>query len=185
MHKILIPRYTNTRILEKDYNPTELLQYLCENQARNYMIFQDVLKEYRENSQCIVLSERIEHLETLKQMLEQSVENVFIIHGKTKIKDRNETLQKLKDLSEKPFVLLAISKGIGEGFDLPALRTLFITAPFSADYRVIQYTGRIERKFENKDTIKVYDYVDSEIRMAKSMYEKRLKTYLSRASCNM
>ena len=144
------------------------------------MIFQDVLKEYRENSQCIVLSERIEHLETLKQMLEQSVENVFIIHGKTKIKDRNETLQKLKDLSGKPFVLLAISKGIGEGFDLPALRTLFITAPFSADYRVIQYTGRIERKFENKDTIKVYDYVDSEIRMAKSMYEKRLKTYLSR-----
>lgn len=179
MHKILIPRYTNTRILEKDYNPTELLQYLCENQARNYMIFQDVLKEYRENSQCIVLSERIEHLETLKQMLEQSVENVFIIHGKTKIKDRNETLQKLKDLSGKPFVLLAISKGIGEGFDLPALRTLFITAPFSADYRVIQYTGRIEREFENKDTIKVYDYVDSEIRMAKSMYEKRLKVYLS------
>jgi superfamily II DNA or RNA helicase len=121
------------------------------------------------------LSERIEHLETLKQMLEQSVENVFIIHGKTKIKDRNETLQKLKDLSEKPFVLLAISKGIGEGFDLPALRTLFITAPFSADYRVIQYTGRIERKFENKDTIKVYDYVDSEIRMVLGSGENHQK----------
>ncbi len=175
--KVLIPRYTNTRILEKDYSSAEMLKRLSDDKARNYLIYKDISNEYHNERKIIVLTERIDHLKTLQEMLEKTVENVFVIHGKISNKKRAEIVETLNQLKGQPFVLIATSKSVGEGFDLPPLNTLFQVLPISADTRVNQYSGRIERAYENKDVIKVYDYVDEAITMAKSMYYKRLKEY--------
>ena len=175
--KVLVPIYTNTRILEKNYSNTEMLKRLSEDKARNYLIFKDITSEYNSGRQIIVLTERMDHLNILEEMLEKTLENVFVIHGKVTNKKREEIIEKMNSLGNSPFVLLATSKSVGEGFDLPSLNTLFQVLPISADTRVNQHSGRIERAYENKDLIKVYDYVDEAIPMAKSMYYKRLKEY--------
>ena len=75
------------------------------------------------------------------------------------------------------FGLLATSKLLGEGFDLPILDTLFMVFPVSLDNRVNQYTGRIHRNIEGKNEVLVYDYIDSYIHMLDSMFYNRLKEY--------
>lgn len=175
--KVLVPRYTNTRILEKNYSNAEMLKQLSEDKARNYLIFKDITSEYNTGRQIIVLTERMDHLKTLEEMLGKSLENVFVIHGKVTTKKREEIIEKMTNLQNAPFVLLATSKSVGEGFDLPSLNTLFQVLPISADIRVNQHSGRIERTYETKYLIKVFDYVDEAIPMAKSMYYKRLKEY--------
>lgn len=72
---------------------------------------------------------------------------------------------------------MATSKLLGEGFDLPALSTLFLVMPISDESRIEQYTGRIHKNVEGKDMVKVYDYVDAHIPMLEGMFHKRLKQY--------
>ena len=111
-------------------------------------------------------------------MLEKAAENVFLLTGNTKKADRNNTFQKINSFSSnQPFILLATSKLLGEGFDLPSLKTLFLLLPISDENRITQYTGRIHRPDKGKSIVKVYDYVDTQIAMMQSMFYKRLKQY--------
>lgn len=79
--------------------------------------------------------------------------------------------------NKEKFILLATSKLLGEGFDLPSLSTLFLVMPISDESRIEQYTGRIHRNVEGKKMVKVYDYVDVHIPMLEAMFHKRLKQY--------
>ena len=49
--------------------------------------------------------------------------------------------------------------------------------PIYAESRIIQYTGRIHRNHEGKEIVKVYDYIDINVSMLQSMFQKRLKQY--------
>lgn len=40
-----------------------------------------------------------------------------------------------------------------------------------------QYIGRVNRDYEGKKEVIVYDYIDSHIRVFENMYAKRLRTY--------
>ncbi len=174
----LIPRYTNFRWLADDIQYQELCSELTKDTARNYLIFKDIMAEYRSDGKIIVLSERIEHLNILFDMLSAACDDVYMLSGQTKIKERKATLQYIRELKpEDSYILLATSKLLGEGFDLPSLETLFLVLPIKAETRIIQYTGRIERDTGNKDTVKVYDYVDEQVPMANRMYYRRLKQY--------
>ena len=42
---------------------------------------------------------------------------------------------------------------------------------------VEQYAGRLNRDYEGKEDVIIYDYVDGHIPMFENMYHKRLKTY--------
>ena len=173
--QLLIPRYTSHYSLNKDLGYAELCSELMQDQARNYQIVRDILAEYREGNNIIVLTERVEHLSSLFSMLEKSCDDVYSLSGEVKRKDRKVTLEAIRN--QQQYVLLATSKLLGEGFDLPSLNCLFLVLPISSETRITQYTGRIHRSYEGKDTVKVYDYVDAQIPMAQSMYYKRLKQY--------
>ncbi len=74
-------------------------------------------------------------------------------------------------------ILVATGQKIGEGFDYPRLDTLMLAAPVSFEGRLEQYIGRLNRDYEGKKEVIVYDYIDSHIRVFDKMYAKRLRTY--------
>ena len=52
-----------------------------------------------------------------------------------------------------------------------------MATPVSFKGVVEQYAGRLNRDYEGKGTVIIYDYVDSRIPMFDNMYSKRLKAY--------
>ena len=74
-------------------------------------------------------------------------------------------------------ILVGTGSLLGEGFDFPRLDTLFMATPVSGENVVEQYVGRLNRDYEGKENVIVYDYVDSHIPKFDKMYAARLKAY--------
>lgn len=176
--QLLIPRMTTMRCLDNNKTYTQYCSDIMNDQVRNYLIVKDVVKEFQNDGKIIILSERRQHLIILYEMLKHLHIHVYVLTGERKTKERNEIIAKVRNFNSKEkFILLATSKLLGEGFDLPALSTLFLVMPISDESRIEQYTGRIHRNVEGKDMVKVYDYVDAHIPMLEGMFHKRLKQY--------
>ena len=138
----------------------------------------DISKCILEGRIPIVLTERVEHLDILKNQLKEINVPIVIYKGnmgKKKTKEIQETI-KDADKNNKPRIILATSSSIGEGFDDSRLDTLFLTMPVSWKGRIIQYVGRLHREHENKDKVIVYDYLDN-MKILEKMYNRRIKGY--------
>ncbi|HEX2926899.1 MAG TPA: restriction endonuclease subunit R, partial [Ruminiclostridium sp.] len=78
---------------------------------------------------------------------------------------------------DESLILVATGQKIGEGFDFPRLDVQMLAAPVSFEGRLEQHVGRLNRDYEGKEAVYVYDYIDSHIRYFDNMYAKRLRTY--------
>ncbi|WJZ02232.1 DEAD/DEAH box helicase [Corynebacterium freiburgense] len=137
---------------------------------RNALIIADICSAATEGRTSLVLSNRIEHLHLLQELLQQQVTTpIFLLHGQLPPQERSSTLETLRKL-EGPFILLAIDKVAGEGFDLPQLNTLFLTIPVSFKGRIIQQIGRVTR---SDHPALVYDYVDEQVPWLHRMAQRR------------
>ena len=158
-------------------NYTKLINYLCENDERNFAIFERLLAEH--DKSCLILSDRLEHLETLIGMLPaEYYKDAVMISGKmTTKKGKAEREQALEDMrTGKKKYLFATYSLAKEGLDIPCLERLFLTTP-QKDYAVItQSIGRIARVCEGKDAPICYDFVDNIGYLQKS-FKKRCATY--------
>lgn len=156
---------------------------LANHEERNRLIADDIAEALKERRNCVVLSDRKEHLETLKKLVNESVpgcgERIHRVDGGMGKKARASVLQQVVSHAEarQGFVLFATSSLIGEGFDLPELDTLFLTLPISFRGRVIQYAGRLHRACEGKSEVRVYDYVEPEHPLTSHMFRKRMTAY--------
>jgi phosphatidylserine/phosphatidylglycerophosphate/cardiolipin synthase-like enzyme len=93
-------------------------------------------------------------------------------------KATRETFQRIADFpADKNFILVATGHFIGEGFDEPRLDTLFLAMPISWKGTLQQYAGRLHRLFRTKKEVRIYDYVDIQVKMLERMYQKRLNGY--------
>jgi superfamily II DNA or RNA helicase len=152
---------------------------LISDEGRNRMICDDVIQNLKEKRSPIILTERKEHLELLKTMLQDSVRNLVVLHGGMRAPLRKEMLAKLANVSDdEERLILATGPYIGEGFDDPRLDTLFLVMPFSFKGKIVQYAGRLHRQHAGKSEVRIYDYVDS-MDILQKMYKKRLKAYTS------
>lgn len=98
--------------------------------------------------------------------------------GNNSKREHKQILEQMKLVDkQESLVLVATGKLIGEGFDFPRLDTLIMATPVSFKGVVEQYAGRLNRDYEGKHNVIVYDYVDSHIPMFDNMYAKRLKAY--------
>jgi superfamily II DNA or RNA helicase len=77
--------------------------------------------------------------------------------------------------------LLAVATGpyVGEGFDCPALDTLFLAAPIASKGRLVQYAGRVLRAHPGKTTAEVHDYHDAATPVLASSLARRAPGYTS------
>jgi superfamily II DNA or RNA helicase len=175
---ILIPRHTVFQ--SKMETIQELFSQLQEDEKRNEMIFNDILRSLDEGRSPIVLTERQRHIDLLTERLEGFAKNIIILKGGLSKKEEQTRLQRLKEIPDSDErVIIATGKYIGEGFDDSRLDTLFLTMPVSWKGTLQQYVGRLHRTHHLKQDVKVYDYVDRKVPVLKKMYEKRLKGYSS------
>jgi superfamily II DNA or RNA helicase len=182
----LIPRFTGFGMLPEqetmntDITIQNIFQSLWKNGARNALIVQDILMAYKEGRECLILSERIEHLDILYEALQNDASNLFVLKGGMGKKQLKVIMDGIQNVPENEHrIILATGKYLGEGFDLPYLDTLFLIFPFSWKGTLVQYTGRLNREYCGKKEIRVYDYVDEKVPMLSRMYSKRFKGYKS------
>jgi superfamily II DNA or RNA helicase len=158
-------------------NYAKLINYLCESDERNDVIHHCIVSE--SDRSCLILSDRLEHLETLMSTLPLRMRPYAVmISGKmTSKKGKAEREQALEDMrTGKKKYLFATYSLAKEGLDIPCLERLFMATP-QKDYAVItQSIGRIARTYEGKADPICYDFVDDIGYLVKS-YKKRCATY--------
>jgi superfamily II DNA or RNA helicase len=156
----------------------EIYRALANDGARNKRIVEDVIAVMQEGRSPIVLTERKDHLNTLVEALRGFVRHIVVLQGGMSDKERRRSLDELAaipDTTER--LILATGRYVGEGFDDARLDTLFLAMPVSWKGTLIQYSGRLHRRYVAKTEVRIYDYVDREVPMLLRMFEKRLPAY--------
>ena len=142
------------------------------------MIISDVKKSIAQNQTPVILTRFKEHAKLLYDALKNEADHVFLLYGDNSDKENAEIRVKLKQVPKnESLILVATGQKIGEGFDFPRLDVLMLAAPISFEGRLEQYVGRLNRDYEGKEAVYVYDYIDAHVRFFNKMYGKRLKTY--------
>ncbi len=175
----VVPRFTSYRVpLDKDEKDISIQEHygrIAADEMRNQLIVEDVCDRHGSGGNCLVLTERVAHVEFLTRKLRERISGVISLTGGMGTKKTEEILKQIADTPpDNPLTLVATGKYIGEGFDEPRLDTLFLAMPISWKGTLQQYAGRLHRLFENKKEVLIYDYVDVHIKMLEKMYHKRL-----------
>jgi superfamily II DNA or RNA helicase len=103
-----------------------------------------------------------------------------VLRGGMGAKARAAALARLKPEPDgPPLLVVATGPYIGEGFDCPALDTLFLAAPIAFKGRLVQYAGRILRAYPGKSTAEVHDYHDIKTAVLAASLTKRAPGYTS------
>ena len=174
-----VPRFTRMVDLgdyKNDIN--KAYENVCYNKLRNEQIVFDVKECISNNLTPLVLTKYKKHAEILYESLQKEADHVLLLYGNNTDSKNREIRNELKTIPDnESVILIATMQKVGEGFDYPRLDVLVLTSPVSDESRLTQYVGRIDRLYKNKESVYVYDYVDSHIPVFEAMYRKRLKTY--------
>lgn len=178
----VIPRFTRTISTSRNISLQEAYKIIEEDEQRDCLILDDVVKCLKEKRKIVLLSQRVKHAKRLFDKVSAVCPNTFLLLGNQGKNEQKEMLNGLKEVEySEGMVLVSTGQLIGEGFDIPALDTLFLVMPISGEGVVKQYAGRINRNYEGKESELIYDYVDNNIEVTRRMYLKRLKAYKSAA----
>lgn len=173
------PRYTNVvDVGDSRRNINKAYELIKSNELRNGLLIDDIKGCVTEKRTPVVLTKYKEHAKLLYDNLQNAADCVYLLYGDNTDKENSEIKKRLHSTpGNKSLILIATGQKIGEGFDYPRLDTLMLAAPVATPGILEQYVGRLNRDYEGKDDVIVYDYVDSHVRYFDNMYSKRLKTY--------
>lgn len=143
------------------------------------MIASDIKEQYHKECSILVLSNRLEQLSLLHELLVGDGIQGIIMTGSQSAKTKRYVQAYLDTAKDegKPVLILSTGKYIGEGFDFPQLDTLILVSPIAWKGNVIQYAGRVSRAHEGKTEIHIFDYVDFRISVFVRMFGKRVNAY--------
>lgn len=150
---------------------------LAQDNARNDLIFDDVLKSLEARRWPLVLTERKDHLDYLRRRFTPFVRNLVILRGGMSARDRKAASMALNVPDHDERLILATGRYIGEGFDDSRLDTLFLTMPIAWKGTLAQYVGRLHREHDGKRDVLVVDYVDQTVPVLARMAAKRRAGY--------
>ena len=163
------PQETNSRTSIQG-----LYGLLARDEARNAMIFHDILTALELGRSPVVITERKDHLQTIAERLAKFAKNVVVLKGGMKAQERKRVIEALESIPDgEERVIVATGRYLGEGFDDNRLDTLFLTMPISWRGTLAQYAGRLHRLHTAKREVVIYDYVDSEEPLLAKMAAKR------------
>ncbi len=151
-----------------------ILGQVAADEDRNRQICVDVADAHRRGRNVLVFTDRTEHLAALRlELSSRHGLEAAVLKGGTGKRAHKAILDEFRS-TDAPILLLATGAYLGEGFDLPALDTLFLTFPISGRSRVVQYVGRVTRALPGKTSVEVHDYHDSLHPLLRRMHHRRL-----------
>lgn len=122
---------------------------LVADDARATQVVDDVTAALNRGRNCLVLTQWTSHVERLTDQLHQRDLNPVVLRGGMTTKARRSALARL-NAEESPLLAVATGPFVGEGFDCPALDTVFLASPVAFKGRLVQYVGRILRPHPGK-----------------------------------
>lgn len=156
----------------------ELFRMVAQDTQRNQKITDLTCEAYTLGRKILVLTERVQHLLSLQEMLTPHIPDLVVLHGRLGKKCRVESLERLEQMDPlAPRVVLATGRLIGEGFDHAPLDTLVLAMPISWKGTLQQYVGRLHRTQATKSSIRVIDFVDQQHIQLTRMWRKRQKGF--------
>jgi superfamily II DNA or RNA helicase len=158
----------------------EIYRALVADRSRLDQIITDVLTASETGANILVLTTWVEHLTAISDQLQAAGKTVTVLSGGMKARERRLITAQLANHTpdSDPLLIIGTSSFIGEGFDCPALDTLFLAAPITFKNRLIQYIGRVTRPYPSKTTATVHDYHDELTPVIASSLKKRAPGYL-------
>ena len=150
---------------------------LTRDSGRNDLIFDDVLQSLEAKRSPVVLTERKDHLDYLRQRFAPFVKNLVVLHGGMSARNRQLASAAMRVPDDHERLLLATGRYLGEGFDDARLDTLFLTMPIAWKGTLAQYVGRLHRLHDGKKDVLVVDYIDQAIPVLARMAAKRRAGY--------
>ncbi|MEJ5359094.1 MAG: DEAD/DEAH box helicase [Desulfobacterales bacterium] len=142
---------------------SRMLSELTADPERNRLIAADVAAEaLAHGGVCLILSDRRAHCEALRTLLHYRHRLASeLLTGEMSPEEREGVVARVNAGGVR--VVIATGQLIGEGFDCPALSTLFLATPVRFSGRLIQYLGRVLRPAPGKEKARVFDYVDARV----------------------
>ena len=179
LDRFVIPRFTRVvNITGEQLDIHKADDLIAENTVRNEQIVRDTIQAVSDGRTPVILTKLKKHAELLKSRLEGRADYVFLIYGGQSENLNQEYKEKMLSLPrEKTMILIATGQKVGEGFNFPRLDTLMLAAPIKFEGRLTQYVGRLNRIYEGKQDVMVYDYVDTHISFFDRQYKNRLSVY--------
>jgi superfamily II DNA or RNA helicase len=148
-----------------------LSKVIVHDSTRNKLILEDVISELNSGKKVVIITERIEHIDSINQYLKKSYETITLT-GEDSESYRNSKWKTLKEGNYQ--VLITTGQFFGEGTDLQNANCLFLVYPFSFEGKLVQYIGRVQR---SEITPTIYDYRDIKIDYLNKMFLKRNTYY--------
>ncbi|GAA4366672.1 DEAD/DEAH box helicase family protein [Paeniglutamicibacter cryotolerans] len=151
---------------------------LIDDAERRKQIIDDVLLAHAAGAKSLVLSTWKRHLDLLALDLAARGIEPILLTGSLKGSERTAAVAAINAAAPgDAIVVLGTGSLIGEGFDAPALDTLFLAAPISFKGRLVQYVGRVTRSHPGKESAVVHDYHDVQTPVLASSWSKRRTGY--------
>jgi superfamily II DNA or RNA helicase len=135
---------------------------LVQDVERTRQITADVIAALDRGRHCLILTQWVAHLDSFAVALRAMGRDPVVLCGGMGAKSRTAAMSRLlHQPGAPPLLVAATGPYVGEGFDCPALDTLFLAAPIRWKGRLVQYAGRILRPYPGKETAEVHDYHDA------------------------
>jgi superfamily II DNA or RNA helicase len=151
---------------------------LAADVRRTRQVVDDVVAALDKGRHCIVLTQRTAHVEALATLLRDAGHDPVELRGGMGARAREAALARLRP-GGGPLLVVATASYVGEGFDCPALDTLFLATPIAFKGRLVQCVGRVLRPHPGKTTADVHDYHDVGTGVLASSLAKRAPGYVS------
>lgn len=178
---LVYPRFTKTvkpHHLSKTPYGNEAFELIRNNDVRDEQITRDVVECVQAGRTPVILTKYVDHAKKLSARLKEYADRLILLTGANGTKERRAQVEELNNVDDaESLILVGTGSLLGEGFDYPRLDTLFMATPVSGENVVEQYVGRLNRDYEGKENVIVYDYVDSHIPKFDKMYASRMKAY--------
>ncbi|BCJ52998.1 DEAD/DEAH box helicase [Actinoplanes sp. NBRC 14428] len=179
--RLLFVHETQFRADEDPSSPGALAavyRALIGDEARNAQIVDDVAAALTKGRNCLVLTRRVAHLETLASLLADRGHQTLLLQGGMTAAARRAAVDRLTEAKVGDGILvIGTTPFIGEGFDAPVLDTLFLAGPISFDGLLVQCAGRVIRAAPGKDLAEVHDYHDQATPILAVSLQRRMPGY--------